>query len=250
MQLHETPWTDAATSTTDLALVPIGSTEQHGPHAPLGTDTITATTIATRAANAYQNQVIVTPPLPIGIATEHRHFTGTLWVQPDTFRAYLHDILTSLVAHDWRRIVLVNGHGGNRHALEEVANTFTRTHSARVVPFTWFDALPSDAPQMGHAGPVETAVLRATAPDHVVTDRIEAAGTHAAKTWGTTVGGVNLAVDTAEFTDNGVVGDPRQTTETHGTEFITTAVDALTTVLDAMATAEVTQPDAQTPPTE
>jgi len=141
MHLSESTWTDADSVETDLALLPVGSTEQHGPHAPLGTDALTAEAVAEAGAASYDGEVVVAPTIPVGVAEEHRQFSGTLWVSEDTFRDYVRETVTSLAHHGWDRVVLVNGHGGNVAALREVCGRITRHDDAYAVPFTWFDAV-------------------------------------------------------------------------------------------------------------
>ena len=115
MRLSEATWTDVAETDTNLALVPVGSTEQHGPHAPLGTDRYTAQAVATTAAETYtaanDREVVVAPAIPVGIAEEHRHFSGTLWVAPETFRSYVREVVSSLASHGFERVVR-SRHGG------------------------------------------------------------------------------------------------------------------------------------------
>ncbi|GAB6879270.1 creatininase family protein [Halorubrum gandharaense] len=249
MRLADATWTDVRDADVDLAVVPVGSTEQHGPHAPLGTDTLNAVAVAEAAAAAYadgssgtagssgtddpsdadRGEVLVTPPVPVGVAEEHRAFEGTMWVSPDTFRAYVHEAAASLPAHGVDRVVFANGHGGNIDALAEVARRFSRDldHDGYAVAFTWFDAVGEHTSEMGHAGPLETALLRATNPELVREDRIAAAREGAADRWGEWVAGVNLAHDSDEFTANGVVGDPAEGDAARGVELLELASDAL-----------------------
>ena len=233
MELSRLTTVDAADRDVAVALLPVGSTEQHGPHAPLGTDTIAAEAVATRAGEQVPD-VIVGPTLPIGVAAEHRHFTGTLWVSPDTFRAYVRETMESLAAHGWDRVIVVNGHGGNVDALREVCATVRREGTCLGVPFTWFDAVdPADQP-MGHGGGLETAAMRYLEPETVREDRTEVAATEGSDRWGDWHGGTNLAVDTIEFSRSGVVGDPRTTDAADGERFITTAVEALVDLIGAV----------------
>jgi creatinine amidohydrolase len=230
MHLAEVTWTDVDDADASLALLPVGSTEQHGPHAPLGTDIITAEAVAGAGADRYEaandEPVLVAPPVPVGVAEEHRRFAGTLWVPEDSFRAYVGDVLRSLGdAAD--RVVVVNGHGGNIAALRECCARVTRDGDAYAVPFTWFDV----AEGMGHGGPVETALVRHVAPDLVHEDRLEAAADGAADGWGEWVAGVNLAYDSDEFTDNGVVGDPRDGDPARGERLLEEAAGALVELL-------------------
>jgi len=233
MNLAEVAWPDAAAVDTDLAVLPVGSTEQHGPHAPLATDTIAAEAVAKAGVDAYEGDVVVAPAIPVGIAEEHRQFDGTLWVSEDTFRAYVREAAASLAYHGFDRIVIVNGHGGNVDALREVAGSLSRDGDAYAVPFTWFDS--TDASDMGHAGPVETSMLLRVEPDLVREDRLEEAVAGASEGWGDWVAGVNLAFDSVEFAESGVVGDPSAADAERGEALLSAAAEALATLLDAVA---------------
>lgn len=243
MHLSEATWTEASALDTDLALLPVGSTEQHGPHAALGTDVATAEAVADAAAEAYDGEVVVAPSIPVGIAEEHRQFPGTLWVSPDTFRSYVRETVGSLAHHGWDRVVVVNGHGGNVPALGEVCAAISRRDAAYAVPFTWFEGVGDHRSDMGHGGPLETALLRRVAPDLVREDRIEEARDGAAPRWGEWVSRVNLAVDSAEFTENGVVGDPEEGSKERGEELLALASAALAELLGAIDGRDLTPPE-------
>jgi creatinine amidohydrolase len=250
MRLSEVTWTDVRDADVDVAFVPVGSTEQHGPHAPLGTDTLDAVAVAEAGAAAYEaadgpaaeaaGRVAVAPPIPVGVAEEHRAFDGTMWVSPEAFRAYVREAAESLPDHGIDRVVFVNGHGGNVEALAEVARRFSRddAHDGYAVAFTWFEAVGEHAGDMGHAGPLETALLRATNPDLVREDRIEEAREGAADRWGEWVSGVNLAHDSDAFTDNGVVGDPAAGDAERGEALLDLASDALAELAAAVVDRE------------
>jgi creatinine amidohydrolase len=237
MHLRDATWTDVRDADADLALLPVGSTEQHGPHAPLGTDAYHAETVAAAAADRYDAPVVVAPTVSVGVSEEHRRFAGTLWVSPDTFRAYVRDVIGSLAHHGLDRVVVVNGHGGNVPALTEVTATVTRHDDAYAVPFTWFEAVGDHGAEMGHAGPLETALLRATRPDLVREGAIDAAREGASEAWGDWVPGTgtNLAHDSDEFTENGVVGDPSAGDADLGEELLDRAAASLVRVLAAVA---------------
>ncbi|WP_253737720.1 creatininase family protein [Halohasta salina] len=238
MHLSEVAWPDVRDLDTDLAVLPVGSTEQHGPHAPLGTDRLTAEAVAAAGVAAYREatgvDVPVAPAIPVGIAAEHRAFDGTLWVSPDTFRSYVRETVASLAHHGFDRVVLVNGHGGNTDALRELTGEISRFDASYAVAFTWFDAVDSDLP-MGHGGARETAVLRHIRPDLVDEDRAETASEGASDNWGEWVAGVNLAHDSDAFTDNGVVGDPTEGTAADGERLVDDAAAALCELLAAVA---------------
>jgi creatinine amidohydrolase len=242
MRLADLSWTDVDAADTDLAVVPVGSTEQHGPHGPLGTDTLTARAVSEAGVEQCDRPVVVAPAVPVGVAEEHRQFTGTLWVSEDTFRAYVRDVVNSLAHHGFDRVVLVNGHGGNVDALREVSGTITRHDDAYAVPFTWFDAVGEHTSEMGHGGPLETSLLLATHPDLVEPERLEAARDGGSDGWGEWSGRVNLAFDSAEFTDNGTVGDPTAATREWGEELLDLAAAALADLLATVAERDTTRP--------
>jgi creatinine amidohydrolase len=238
MDLEGATWTDVREAAPSVGVVPVGSTEQHGPHAPLGTDTVTATAVAEAAVEVYEREydesVVLAPAIPVGVAEEHREFAGTLWVSPDAFRAYVRETTASLASHGVDAIVLANGHGGNVAALREVAARLSRDDVATVAAFTWFDAVSADVP-MGHGGGRETALLRHVAPHLVREDRVAAAAEDASSRWGEWAGGTNVAHDTDAFSENGVVGDPRDGDADLGAAMLEDATDALVDVLHALA---------------
>ncbi|MWV38731.1 creatininase family protein [Natrialba sp. INN-245] len=243
MDLRAATWTDVRDYETDLAVVPVGSTEQHGPHAPLGTDVLTAEAVADAALERTDREVVRAPAIPVGVAEEHRQFPGTMWVSAETFRRYVRESVESLAHHGFDRVVIVNGHGGNVDALREVGGRLTRSGEAYAVPFTWFEAVGDHAADMGHGGPLETSLLWHCAPDLVDEDRLEAASEGAADGWGEWTSGTNLAYDSAEFSDNGVVGEPADGDERRGAELLELASDALGRLLEAVAERDVTRPE-------
>jgi creatinine amidohydrolase len=247
MHLAEATWTDADAADADLAVLPVGSTEQHGPHAPLGTDFLTAEAVAEAGAERYESDagasVVVAPSIPVGVAEEHRQFTGTLWVSEDTFRDYVRETVESLQSHGWERVVVVNGHGGNVAALREVAARVTRHSEGYATVFTWFEAVDPADVAMGHGGPLETSALRHLHPELVHEDRVDEAAEGGADGWGEWRGGVNLAHDSAEFSENGTVGDPREGDADLGKRLVDEAAAALSALLERVADRDPGLPD-------
>ena len=92
-------------------IIPLGSTEQHGPTGAIGTDALTAEAVA--LAVGSRTGVLVTPTQAFGMAEHHLGFAGTMSLQPATLLAVLHDLVLSLARHGFERIFVINGHGGN-----------------------------------------------------------------------------------------------------------------------------------------
>jgi len=100
----------------DIILVPTGSVEQHSPYGLLGTDFITAEAVARRIAEAMH--ILVAPTVNYDVSPHHMAFRGTVSLTPNTMILMISDIIESLVSHGFRRIVFINGHGGNISAIK------------------------------------------------------------------------------------------------------------------------------------
>mgnify|MGYP000017657149 FL=1 len=235
MQLTDATWTDVRDAGADVAFLPVGSTEQHGPHAPLGTDAMSAAEIAARAAERADFDPLVAPVVPVGIAEEHRQFDGTLWVSEDTFRAYVRETVESLAHHGVEYVVVVNGHGGNTAAVREVCARVTRDGTTDAAPFTWFDTVEGDLlGGLGHGGPVETSVVAAIDSDLVHPERYDAAAAGAGDGFGDWVAGVNVAYDFSEFAESGNVGDPSAASAERGEAVLDDAAEKLLALVDGL----------------
>jgi creatinine amidohydrolase len=95
----------------DTVLLPMGSTEQHSPYGLMGTDFIAAEAVARGAGDRLS--LIVAPALGYGFSTHHMAFCGTVTLRPETLTAVVVDVVRSFLSHGFRRVVIVNGHGGN-----------------------------------------------------------------------------------------------------------------------------------------
>ena len=118
--LQDMTWEEAkeAFKTVRLGIIPTGSMEQHGPHLPVGTDFLIADRLAKGVAE--KTDAIVTPTIPIGFASYHQDFEGTLAVTPEHLAAYYLDVVNSLLLFGVTHVLFINGHGGNAGALSTV----------------------------------------------------------------------------------------------------------------------------------
>lgn len=110
---------DALRRGVDTVIVPAGATEQHGPHAPLCTDSIVAEEVAVRLA--LRIGALVAPLLPVSFSAQHLHFAGSISLSLDTLVQVLCEVVESLAGQGFRRFVLLSGHGGNRTVLDVTA---------------------------------------------------------------------------------------------------------------------------------
>jgi len=147
--------------------VPLGSTEQHGPHLPFTTDLDVASAVASAMLEELGDGTVLAPGLPYGSSGEHQGFPGTLSIGQDALRAVLVELVRSA---DWAaRVAFVNGHGGNAAALAgAVTQLRDEGHDVGWLPCA-AQAHPGSAgaPVDAHAGRTETSLLLALRPDAV-----------------------------------------------------------------------------------
>ena len=182
--------------TRRVLVVPIGSTEQHGPHLPLDTDTVIATEVAERAA-AQVPAALVAPAIAIGASGEHAGFAGTLSIGTEVMASVLIEIVRT-AGPEFERVVVVNGHGGNLDAVRSAISVCE--HEGRPLRSWHARRAGGDA----HAGATETSVMLAIDADRVQFDRAEPGVTASFAELADELRAGGLAAVTA----NGVLGDP------------------------------------------
>jgi creatinine amidohydrolase len=227
-----------------IVILPVASIEQHGPHLPVGVDTILCETVCKAGAEAAAADVpvVVAPTLWCGMAEHHMAFGGTFTFDIPTYRAVLLAFLRSLERHGFKRVFIVNGHGGNIAALNSFLPDFARETSLKVRFATYFDLAASDlAPvledQKGvhHACEVETSLMLVVAPETVKPHRLPeafggVAGSNVAD------GGRWYAMPARfrsfkDFTPSGVNGDARRASREKGEKLLAICVDGLAATL-------------------
>ena len=235
MYLGDATWPEAGGALGDgsLALVPLGSTEQHGPHLPLATDHLIAESFAREAAD--RAGVACTPTVNVGVSPHHRQFHGTMWVEAPVFRDYVESLTRNLAYHGVDRVIYVNAHGGNVEHLREVGRRLRDEELLYAVEWMWNESIPELVDDLfarngPHGGPKETALIQHLAPELARDDRLEDArdgGVVNLETADTTRYGARTFYDAADNSDNGVLGDQTDATAEKGAEMFERATGQL-----------------------
>jgi creatinine amidohydrolase len=241
----------ARTEANGVAVIPIGATEQHGPHLPMQTDTISTEATVLRAAREVG--VLVAPTIAYGNSRQNIGFAGTISIRPAILGEFVKDICHSLVKHGFDKLVVVNGHGGNHHCLA-VALEETHYETGALVALVKCWALaslpaPDVAPPLeGHAGRQETEFMLALSPEDVDTAAYVVAaptvelgelGSVSPAQYNPFDTPVSYLVSTWESTDTGHYGDPSMATAERGQLVLDTWVANLASVLRAVKGGEV-----------
>ncbi|WP_256757802.1 creatininase family protein [Cohnella sp. WQ 127256] len=175
-----------------MVVVALAATEQHGPHLPVYTDSLIGQFVATEAVEqaAKTVPILLCPLISIGCSDHHKQFGGTLSFSSSTYMQMLRDIGESLVSCGFRRIVFLNGHGGNEPIMHQTANDLAVKHPVWTASASYWSIsreqlhrVNADEVGMvpGHAGGFETSVIMALREDLVATDLIVAE--HSERAW-------------------------------------------------------------------
>ncbi|MCP2520447.1 creatininase family protein [SCandidatus Aminicenantes bacterium Aminicenantia_JdfR_composite] len=142
--LQEMTWTDIQEylKNNDMVIIPLGSTEQHGPHLPLGSDFFEAFEISKLISS--RTGVVVAPILMVGYSEYHSGFPGTLSVKPQTMEQVIFECVEMLIKYGFRRILFFNYHGGNNIVQENVIHRINHN-------------TPAIAVSIGHGSPIQKA---------------------------------------------------------------------------------------------
>jgi creatinine amidohydrolase len=272
--LSDLAWPDVAAQLErdDTVLIPFGSTEQHGYHLPLGTDTYNCTQIVERAA--VKAKVLYTPPLWTGYAPHHmrkpNEGTGTITVRASTLCAVLYDIARSLIYHGASRLIFVNGHASNNKVTDPLLRRLRYETNALIVNYSpWgerylgivadiMEGPPEETPGW-HAGELETSEVMVGYPQTVVSSRMRPETAHS-PSWlpksfekmdtnpGLSFKGYEYFTAPMEhwqMSDSGLVGNPLRATREKGDQSIQRFADYLVDAIAELRTVpvEVTQRD-------
>lgn len=164
----------------ELAVIPTGSNEGHGPHLPLKVDAATSTHVACQAAERLYPKVLVAPTLSVGHSPQHLEFPGSMTLRVETQIRVLTDYCHSLMGYGIRRFALVNGHGNNMAVNAQAARRITEELGVKVASFAYWEAIDREAIKAvndgrhypGHADEFETSMVLHICPEHARMDRL------------------------------------------------------------------------------
>ena len=229
-----------------IAILPVGAVEQHGPHLPLGTDSLINAAIVERALPRVPDDlaVRVLPLLPVGESTEHEDFAGTLALEPETAIALWTEIGASAARAGIRKLLIFNSHGGQSQIVDIVAQRLRRHFAMLVARASYFrfgvpeGLVPEDEVTYGiHGGALETSLMLAIAPALVRMEEARDFPNRAREldernAWLTSDRPVGFGWKSQDLNPEGVVGNASLANAEIGERLLEHAVEGLLALLD------------------
>jgi len=243
----------ALVHTKTVVILPTGSIEQHGPHLPTGTDSYIGYELCKYLGQSLMGKIpfVIAPPVVYGESSGSVDFPGTLSVTSHTYIELISNLCNHLIHHGFRKILLLNSHGGNIPSLHLVVRRIRNQHKVLIAAVTyWIMASEeigrireSELGGIAHAGEFETSCMLAIKPHLVNRSLFE----RKVPRWRSnyilmdfeTRDKVDFGIRTDDFSTTGVIGDPTLATKEKGKEFLKAATDALCEFIIEFGTWEV-----------
>jgi creatinine amidohydrolase len=248
VRLHTRTWPAIRELLDDdpVIIVPIGALEQHGPHLPLETDFRMADTVAELAAQRAveaDTPTLVTPPIWSGYSPHHMDFPGTVTLRSATLQAVVRDVAVSLWHHGFRKILFLNGHGGNANLLGGMVQALRFEEGVRIAAASYWSFVSDRIGEWRHSGPggidhaceMEMSLMLQVRPEHA---RADAASD---RTWfprsrfltGDLAIGAPVSVSWSfgELSDDGTLGDPVKASAERGADLLESIVEEVAAFL-------------------
>ena len=248
MRLSKITWPTAERyfKENDMVILPIGSTECHGRHMPLGTDTLIPDKILDLIEEKNDN-ILIAPMSPYGACQSLADYPGTINIDSDVLYQYVYQIVDGLYKHGARKILVLNGHGGNIKTIERIGLEFDKK-GAMVVMLNWWLMAWDMKPEWkgGHGGGEETAGIMAVDPSLVdmgkidlplemtnLTENLVATGFRTVRFKGVEI---EILRNTPKVTDNGWIGPdhPNTATVEWGQEMVQTTADYILDLIEEL----------------
>ncbi|WP_461205674.1 creatininase family protein [Clostridium sp. DL1XJH146] len=234
-----------------IVFLPTGATEQHGAHLPVGTDSIILSTLIDKFIEKEtfdKGSLIFAPQLFIGKSNEHMGFAGTLTFGTQTYYSMLHDIVEAIAKSGFKKLVLLNSHGGNTDMLNMISRDLRIDFDMDVFVFDWWftpfwnkgleGLKQSGTYGVFHACELETSLMLYACPERVHMelavdeDPVECLRDN---DFVTVFGPYNAGWKTSDVTKSGVIGAPTYATAEKGKKLFDYAVKELKNIIDAFA---------------
>jgi creatinine amidohydrolase len=252
----------SASAAERVVILPLGAIEQHGPHLAVSTDTDIVTMVAMGAEERLGELLVLCPALSFGSSHHHLSFGGTLSLSPTLYTQVIVDLVGSLLQNGFKRIVLLNGHGGNitpvRQALAVLNADNALSREANIVLATYWELAgaafageaPMESPALSHACEYETSLMLHLFPSKVFMDRVERANRPASNGYtgwedDEPYRGVTIFKGTEYISGNGSSGEPQLATAEKGAHLYQKAVGALVKFVESFARWPFLQPIGQ-----
>ena len=233
-----------------VLILPLGAIEQHGPQLATGTDTDIVTSLAVEAERQRPDSIVLAPTLAFGSSHHHLSFGGTISISADTYTQMLREMVSSLIQIGFRKIILLNGHGGNitpgRQALALLSKDFDETVQPNIALATYWELAgsafagdpPMESPALSHACEYETSLMLHLYPAKVFMERVERSSRppqNGYVAWEDDIPykGVTLFKATAFHSSNGSSGEPQLATAAKGSHLFSKATGSLLQFVDS-----------------
>ncbi len=234
---------------SSVAVLPVGATEQHGPHLSVLTDTMIVTEIAQRVEKVLHDLVILYPTLQFGSSHHHLDFPGTMSLPAELYSRVIVELVTSLVTGGFRRIIILNGHGGNivpvKQALAALSYNLDDKFHPNIALVTYWETAgktfagepPMQSPSISHACEYETRMMLYLFPSSVKMEKVERAKRPPKNGY---IGweddevykGVTMVKKTNYISSNGSSGEPQLADSKKGEHLINSAVKSILKFID------------------
>ena len=235
-----------------VVVLPLGAIEQHGPHMAVSTDTDIVTMVAMGAEEKLREKILVCPTLPFGSSHHHLSFGGTMSISPELYTQVIVGLVSSLLQGGFRRIVVLNGHGGNitpvKQALALLSHRYDRDMQPNIVLATYWELAgsvfagdpPMESPALSHACEYETSLMLHLFPGKVDVSKVARARrpeSNGYTGWedDEPYRGVTIFKQTAFISGNGSSGEPQLASAGKGAHLYKYAVESLVSFLESFA---------------
>lgn len=226
-----------------VAILPLGAIEQHGPHLPVSTDTDIVSYLSEAIEKKLRDDVVLCPTLSFGSSHHHLEYSGTMSIAPDLFTQIIVQLVKSLLNSGFRRIILLNGHGGNvtpvKQALALLSYEYDNALHPNIVMTTYWELAgkafagepPMQTAALCHACEYETSMMLSIFPERVQMTKAKRAKRPPSNGYipwedDEPFRGISIHKSTHFVSDNGSSGEPQLATAAKGKYLIDKALDA------------------------